>query len=131
MRIINMKKALVVDDDEDFLFQEKKALEALGYSVETAGGRMEAMAKLENYKPDLALIDLMMEEKDSGFVLAHHIKKIKPAIPVILVTAVTSETGIQFDMDSQGAHRWINADAMLVKPVRVEQLKTAIEKVMA
>lgn len=127
----NMKKALVVDDDEDFLFQEKKALESLGFAVETAGGRLEAMEKLENYRPDLALVDLMMEEKDSGFVLAHHIKKMKPAIPVILVTAVTSETGLQFDMDSQGAHRWINADAMLVKPVRVEQLKMEVERVMA
>ena len=126
-----VRKALVVDDDDDFLFQEKKALEILGFSVETAGGRLEAMEKLETYKPDLALIDLMMEEKDSGFVLAHHIKKMKPSIPVILVTAVTSETGLQFDMDSQGAHRWINADAMLVKPVRVEQLKMEIERVMA
>ena len=127
----NMKMALVVDDDEDFLFQEKKALEHLGYSVETAGGRLEAMEKLQTLKPDLALIDLMMEEKDSGFVLAHYLKKMSPTIPVILVTAVTSETGLQFDMDSQGAHRWINADAMLVKPVRVEQLKMEIDRVMA
>ena len=42
------------------------------------------------YAPDLAIVDLMMEYKDSGFALCYHIKKKDPSIPVILVTAVTS-----------------------------------------
>lgn len=127
----DQKKALVVDDDEDFLFQQKKALESLGFEVETAGGRLEALEKLEQYKPDLALVDLMMEEKDGGFVLAHQIKRKIPSLPVILVTAVTAETGLQFAMDSQGAQRWIRADAILTKPIRLEQLKREVERVMA
>lgn len=125
------KTALAVDDDADFLFQGKRALESLGYRVETAGSRAEAEAKLESWKPDLALVDLMMEEKDSGFVLAHHIKRAYPDVPVILVTAVTSETGMQFDLEAPGAPRWIKADAILAKPVRVEQLKLAIGRATA
>jgi len=127
----DQKKALVVDDDDDFLFQQKSALESLGFKVETAGGRQEALEKLKEYKPDLALVDLMMEEKDGGFILAHQIKRMSPALPVILVTAVTAETGLQFSLDSQGAQRWIRADAILTKPIRLEQLKKEIERVMA
>ena len=127
----DQKLALVVDDDADFLFQQKRALEGLGYKVETAGSRVEAMDKLVDLKPALAMVDLMMEEKDSGFVLAHHIKKVLPKVPVIIVSAVTSETGLKFDLDSAGAHRWIKADAILTKPVRLEQLKQELARLMS
>lgn len=125
-----IRKALVVDDDEDFVLQQQKALETLGFVVTPAFGRQDAMEKLEGYQPDLAIVDLMMEEKDGGFVLAHYIKKLYPQVPVILVTAVAAETGLQFDLDVPGARRWIKADAILTKPVRLEQLKLEIERVL-
>jgi CheY-like chemotaxis protein len=125
-----LRKALVVDDDDDFLMQQKTALEVLGFAVETAGGRLEAEEKLKIYKPDLAMVDLMMEEKDGGFVLARHLKQANPKMIVVLVTAVTAETGLKFDMESAGASRWIKADAMLTKPVRMEQLKREIARLM-
>ncbi len=125
------KKALIVDDDTDFVFQQKKALESLGFTVESAEGREEAMEKLKVYHPDLAMVDLMMEEKDGGFVLAHYLKQLYPQTPVILVSAVTAETGLQFDLDSQGAQRWIKADAIMTKPLRLEQLQREIERLMA
>jgi two-component system, OmpR family, response regulator len=125
------KRALVVDDDQDFLFQQKTALEALGWVVTTAEGRKEACDVLDRETPDLAVIDLMMEEKDGGFVLARHIKKLNPQIPVILVTAVTSETGITFDKVGDAAKgKWIMADAVLAKPIRFEQLRKEIERLV-
>ena len=127
----NAKTALVVDDDEDFVIQQKSALEKLGFTVTTASGRVDALEKLEQVKPDLAVVDLMMEEMDGGFVLAHQIKRRYPEARVILVTAVTGETGLQFDADGQGPRRWIKADAVLAKPVRFEQLKREIERVLA
>ena len=125
------KKALVVDDDPDFLFQQERALEQLGFVVTVASGRAEGMEKLGNFRPDLALIDLMMEEKDGGFVLAHHIKRLHPDTKVILVSAVTGETGLTFDLADQGRRPWIKADALLAKPVRFEQLEREVAKVMA
>ena len=124
------RNALVVDDDDDFLMQQKSALETLGFSVETAGGRAEAEEKIKTYTPDVALVDLMMEEKDGGFVLARHLKQVHPAVVVLLVTAVTAETGLKFDVESAGAGRWIKADAILTKPVRIEQLKREIARLM-
>ena len=77
---------------------------------------------LAQTRPDLAIVDLMMEYKDSGFALCYHIKKKDPSIPVILVTAVTSETGLEFDAATEEERSWVKADAMLAKPLRFEQL---------
>lgn len=125
------KKALVVDDDPDFLFQQERALAQMGFAVTVAAGRAEATEKLAGLRPDLALVDLMMEEKDGGFVLAHHIRKLHPGTKIILVTAVTGETGLSFDLAEQGRRPWIKVDAILAKPVRFEQLQGEVARVMA
>jgi CheY-like chemotaxis protein len=123
------KNALVVDDDEDFVIQQKAALERLGYAVVTAHSRAEALERMEQTRPDVAVVDLMMDEMDGGFVLAHQIKRKFPQTPVILVTAVTGATGLQFAPDGgAGHHRWVKADALLAKPVRFEQLQREIER---
>lgn len=124
------KTILVVDDDVDFLTQHKIYLESLGYTVITAEGQHQAEEILKTVRPDLAMVDLMMEHVDGGFALCYHIKKIDAAIPVILVTAVSSETGIEFDASTQEERSWVKADVMLAKPVRFDQLKREIERLM-
>ena len=123
------KLILLVDDDEDFLLQTRLALEAAGYKVAPAPGLKEAEALLSERRPDLVVADLMMEHLDAGFVLCHHVKKRDPAIPVILVTAVTSETGVEFEGTGED-RSWIKADAILTKPVRAEQLKREIHRLL-
>ncbi|MBN2342893.1 MAG: response regulator [Deltaproteobacteria bacterium] len=121
------KKVLLVDDDVDFLEQHRIFLESEDFEVISAHSRAEAETILEDLTPDLAILDLMMDETDDGFVLAYHIKKKNRDIPVILVTAVTSETSLEFDtIGSEGS--WIKADAMLPKPIRFEQLKREIHR---
>jgi len=124
------KTVLIVDDDEDFLFQQKALLTAGGYEVVTAGGQGEAEQLLKTCRPDLALVDLMMEHADGGFALCYHIKKLDASIPIILVTAVASETGLEFDAATEEERRWVKADALLAKPVRFEQLTREIERLL-
>jgi CheY-like chemotaxis protein len=121
---------LLVDDDEDFLFQHKIQLEHAGYRETTATTRAEAEAAAAGEKPDLAILDLMMEQHDDGFVLSHHLKQSLPGLPVILVTAVTAETGISFSPASPAERAWVGADAMLAKPIRFEQLKREVERLL-
>lgn len=126
-----MKKdrtVLIVDDDDDFVLQQTRALEGLGFRVLTAYGRSEAVAQLEKEKPDIAIVDLMMEEMDGGFVLSHHIKKLYPQTPIILVTAVTAQTGLEFGAIGEKEKKWVKADVILAKPIRFEQLKREIER---
>ncbi|MFP4367930.1 MAG: response regulator, partial [Bacteroidales bacterium] len=64
------KTILLVDDDEDYLFQTKLNIEQFGFSVITAESQREAEHLLDTMKPNLAILDLMMEKEDSGFILA-------------------------------------------------------------
>ncbi len=121
---------LVVDDDIDFREQMQVQLEAAGFEVITAAGQQPAEAVLDTVRPDVAMVDLMMEHMDGGFALAYHIKKLDPSIPVILVTGVAGETGIDFDAQTAEERSWIKADAFLAKPVRVEQLVGEIRRLL-
>lgn len=124
------KTILVVDDDVDYLAVQKVQLESVGYKVITAEGQRKAEEALAAFRPDVAIVDLMMEDMDGGFALCYHIKKKDSTIPVILVTAVTSETGLEFDAATKEERSWLKADAVLSKPVRLEQLQREIHRLL-
>ena len=105
----------LVDDDDDFLFQHRLHLETAGFNVLVAHGQKEAEAILAQQRPDLAVIDVMMENPDAGFTLCHRIRKQDASIPVILVTSVNSETGLDFALATDEQRAWIKADALLVQ----------------
>ena len=121
---------LLVDDDVDYLFQLRFHLEKDGYHVVSAESQKEGERILESTKPDLAIIDLMMENEDSGFILCRKLKNRYPDVPVIIATAVASETGISFGISSEEERRWIKADMYLEKGIRPVQLKKEIEKLL-
>lgn len=124
------KKILLVDDDEDFIIQQKMGFKKIGYTVLEAYAREDAIDILEKEKPDCAVIDLMMEKADDGFILAHAMKKKYPDMPVILVTAVTQETGLTFGIVEESEKKWVKADVVLAKPVRFEQLNQEVERLL-
>jgi DNA-binding response OmpR family regulator len=124
------KSLLVVDDDVDLLEQTKLNLETAGFNVIAAGSEKEADAILKTFKPDLAVLDLMMENQDSGFILSYKIKKMDPTIPVIIITAVTSQTGIAFDVTTTDETSWIKADAIIAKDIRYEQLIGEVNRLL-
>lgn len=127
----NPKKILVADDDPDVRLQVTLALKTEGYELVEAEGQEAAEEALLRGRPDLAVLDLMMEEMDSGFVLCHEIKKTYPDVPVILLTAVTSQTGLDFSGGSAQERSWVKADAVLHKPVLAEQLVATVRKLLA
>jgi CheY-like chemotaxis protein len=126
----NKKTILLVDDDFDVLEQLTFMLRGDDYTLVTAQGRVEAEEALMTVQPDLAVIDLMMEEMDAGFVLCHEIKKMYPGTPVIIHTAVTATTGISFPAGTAEEKSWIKADAFMDKPIRAEQLKARIRQLL-
>lgn len=124
------KTILLVDDDEDFVFLQKSQFEAAGYNVMTAHNASDAVAALQKTRPDIALLDLMMEKPDVGFTLCYRIKKMDASIPVIMITSVASETGLDFDAATNEERAWIKADVLLRKPVRFEQLEREIKRLV-
>jgi len=123
-------RVLIVDDDIDFVEQLDVVLSKAGFSVVKAMSKAEAEKLLDEQAPDIAIVDLMMENPDAGFVLCYKIKTVNPNIPVILVTSVSSETNIEFNPRTQEEKDWIKADAFLSKPIRFEQLKREMERLL-
>ncbi|HPF36118.1 response regulator [bacterium] len=120
--------ALIADDDPDYLEQMRLWFEREGFEVAAAGSELEARTLLRRRRPDVAVVDLMMERLDAGFTLAHAVKQTDPAIPVLLITGVTAETGLDFEATSPEGRPWIKADAVLAKPVRFEQVRRELER---
>lgn len=119
---------LIVDDDPDFLLQQKVQFEAAGYNTLTASTLEDVTKLLEQHTPDVAVVDLMMEEEDTGFVVCYQIKRRNPETIVIMATGVASETGIEFDAATDEERAWVKADALVSKPVRFEQLLREIDR---
>lgn len=124
------KTALIVDDDPDFLEQLEIQLNGLGFNVVAKDTQEAAQAYIQDHRPDIAFLDLMMENMDAGFVLSYAVKKRHPETPVVLVTAVSSETGLEFDATTRDERSWIKADVILSKPVRLEQLKKQLQDLL-
>jgi two-component system, OmpR family, response regulator len=129
MKPTNMT-VLLVDDDPDYLFQTRLKLEKWGYRTITAESQHEAELIMESTKPDLAIIDLMMENEDSGFILSYKMKRKYPDVPVIIATAVATETGISFDINDENNRKWIRADAFLEKGIRSDLLQAEIGRLL-
>jgi DNA-binding response OmpR family regulator len=122
---------MLVDDDADFLAQQKLRFERAGYEAVTVEGPDQARAALMQNRPDLVVVDLMMGDMDAGIVLAHEFKRARPDLPIILVTGVTRETGLVFDADTAEARRWLWVDKVMAKPVRFAQLQAEVERLLA
>lgn len=125
------KTALLVDDDPDCLAQVKMHLEGLGFKVASAETQSEGEKLIDSQSFDIAVFDLMLENQDSGFILSYKVKKKSPSVPVIIITGVTSETGIHFDLAGDDSKAWIKADAILDKQIRFEQLNREIDRLMS
>jgi CheY-like chemotaxis protein len=121
---------LLVDDDPDFRFQIRLQLQEAGFEVIEAPTAEQARKLMTSKEFDLAVVDLMMEEQDAGFALSRDIKKMNSSIPVIIITGVASETGLEFDAATKEERSWIKADALLAKPVRFEQLMREINRLV-
>jgi len=124
------KTILIVDDDIDYLFQLKLQVEKFGFNVVVAESQKEAENLLASLKPDLAILDLMMENDDSGFILCYKMKRRYPDVPIIIATAVAAETGMTFGISTEQERKWIRADLYLEKGIRSDQLHKEILKLL-
>jgi len=124
---------LIVDDDYDFLEINRLILERAGYRVVTAAEPKQALARMEEEKPDLVISDLMMTSLDSGFSFARVIKK-DPAyagVHVIIATSVSRALGLDFKPRSAEDREAMHVDAYFDKPLDPAKLLTTIGELLA
>ncbi len=124
------RSILLVDDDCDIIAQLKALLELDGFKVFSTDNSKEALEIFNREKPDAVATDLMMEEMDSGFTLTYQIKKTEHGrkIPVVLMTAAAHVTGFRFETYTSEEKEWLKCDAILNKPISVEDLEKKINE---
>ncbi len=115
-------KILIVDDDERILFTTKRLLETWGYEVDTAANWKTGFVKAMKEKVDLVLLDIMMPEV-SGTTVFTEIKKRKPEMKIMFVSAVTPPQDIQEQL-------WKEGIPFLRKPFEPDILRERVEKVL-
>lgn len=113
---------LVVDDNRDNVDILRAFLESRGYTVAEASDGRAALAKVEEVKPALILLDVMMPGMD-GWQVCRTIKN-HPDHAAIKVVMVTAKGG--FEDKFEGLRS--GADDYVVKPVDFKDLATKVER---
>lgn len=123
---------LLVDDDADCHEINRTYLEAAGFRVRCCFDPEEAMAAMGTEKPDLVVTDLMMSSLDAGFGFARRIKESPDfgGIPVIVLSAVSTQLGYDFRPRTPADLSAMNADAFLSKPASAKVLIGKIRELL-
>lgn len=124
-------RVLLVDDDPDFIEANSIILEASGFEVLTAFSGAEGLKKVEEEKPDVVVLDVMMENTDEGFSVARKIRnKLHSDVPIIMLTSVAQATGYSFKPEEHPD--FFPVDQFLEKPIPpttlVKKIKDALGK---
>ena len=125
------QKILIVDDDPDITYTMQMILESHGYQVDSAVNSDTARSKMEQEKPNLIILDVMMDTMHEGFdfdrELKHHPEY--KDIPILMLTAVKERFGIDFKPEA-GDQEWLPVEEFLDKPVKPPVLLEKVEKLL-
>jgi acetate kinase len=128
------KKILTIDDDPDIRSALKAILESANYRCFQAATMREGLKMISDVKPDLILLDVMMEDISAGFRLAKQLREAEKAptarrTPILMVTGVEKVTSLRF-RDRVGTAS-LPVDGFLEKPVEPEILLKKVKEVLA
>lgn len=121
-------RILVVDDDPDFVEATSIVLEAEGYVVDSAASGREALAKMRQSRPDLVILDIMMEGILDGLRASKEMEvdKTLREVPILIVSSITSSEYIgMFPTDE-----YLHADNFLSKPVEPARLLAEVKRLL-
>ena len=112
---------MTVDDDPDFLAAIRLVLEAGGYTIVEAKNAEEGLKVYKKTTPDLILVDLMMEEIDSGTSFIKELRLLGNKAPVYLLSAAGDEMTDNIDYSQLGFA------GVFQKPVQNDRLLNVIK----
>ena len=123
-------KILIVDDDKDYSESLMLMLESYGYSVEQAYNIREGKTSIINEKPQLIILDVMMEKMTDGFDLCRELKanQALSSIPILMLTAITDKTGIKYSLEEDS--EYLPADDYISKPISFSDLISKAERLI-
>jgi len=124
-QMLDGKKILLVDDDNDILVSMQAAFEPTGAAIEIANNGNKAVELAEKNQPDLVVLDMMLPGR-SGFMVLEKIKSKKPRNAKPHVIMITGNSGSRHKLyaESQGVSEYFT------KPVKMDKLIAAAERML-
>lgn len=117
-----MASLLLIDDDRGLLQLLSEFLSQQGFSTYTAASSRDGLRQLYNYRPDIIVLDVTMQEQD-GWETLKRVRELSN-VPVIMLTARSDETDILHGFS-------LHADDYVTKPFSFAQLLARIRAVLA
>lgn len=126
-----MARILIIDDDPDIVLAVRMSLEAEGYEVIEANSGAQGIDMIKAERPDLIILDVMMETKTEGFQMALKLHSPDPTsefveykdIPILMLTAIHSTTPLRFEPDID----YLPVELFVDKPIDPEDLVGKVE----
>jgi two-component system alkaline phosphatase synthesis response regulator PhoP len=126
------EKILIIDDDDDLVLAMRLPLEAAGYKVSRAANSEEGLKQVKEVKPDLIILDVMMDSTTAGFQVSLALRSPDPQseykafskIPILMLTAIHTTTAMRFGPDKE----YLPVDAFLEKPIEPSKLLEQVRK---
>jgi CheY-like chemotaxis protein len=123
-------RILIVDDDRDFVDAIRTLLSGAGYEVLVAYDGRDGLAQALRERPDLIMVDVMMDDRTEGFFAVQQLKRAPEtaSTPIFMISAVyerVPEFGVPPDP------RWTGHDVFIAKPVDPEALLRQVREALA
>jgi CheY-like chemotaxis protein len=130
-----MAKILLIDDDPDVRLANRLTLEGAGHEVIEAPNGEVGLEKVKADRPDLIVLDVMMDSTTEGFQTALALRSPDPDsaykafsdIPIIMLTAIHDTTSVRFGPDED----YLPVDEFVDKPVNPEKLIAKVEALLS
>lgn len=116
---------LVVDDDPDLLDTLRIVLEKHGYEMIGAETAEEGLRAFKEKRPDFIIVDLMMEEVDSGASFVKELQALGNEAPVYLLSSVGDSLHSSIDYAELGL------SGVFQKPIQTDTLITTLKNKLA
>ncbi len=127
------RRVLVVDDDADYRASVTALLEREGYSVHCAASASEGLRWLETERPDLIVLDIMMEDAFAGYGLNQAVKfgdrqAVAGGVPILMVSSIAQPPQEAFPGASETA--LITPDDYLTKPLDIPEFLEHVRRLL-
>jgi CheY-like chemotaxis protein len=123
-RLVRKRTILIADDEPEVVQLVRMILEWEGYKVVAAADGLETLERVETHNPDLILLDVRMPKMSGLTVLEHLAKSEAVAIPVIMLSVVTTQPEVRAALQR-------GAVAYLTKPFELKEMTRLVGQILA
>lgn len=103
-------RLLIIDDDQDILDSLQAILESKGFTVDIASNKQDGLNLFSSTKPDLLILDIMMENELEGYGMLNEFRKDESLnqIPIIMYSGMARQLGVNFRSAVEDEKRFPN-----------------------